>query len=166
MKLLLRAVSVAGLLAAVVLAFQGMAVPKRSGRPVKTIQTNLPPITVDFRDVAEDAGLTAINVSGGRDNKKYILEATVTGVAIFDGLATAFNHSGFHSGAFNVGYRENLQIGTDATPDAIMRPATFTIVPEPGSAGLLGLGLIGLLRRRNRGPGPDGRIRGLAATQA
>ena len=51
---------------------------------MKAIQTNLPPITVDFRDIAEEAGLTAVNVSGGREVKKYILEATGTGVAIFD----------------------------------------------------------------------------------
>ena len=30
------------------------------------ITTDLPPIQVDFRDVAEAAGLTAINVSGGK----------------------------------------------------------------------------------------------------
>ena len=72
------------------------------------------------------------------------------GIAMFDGLATPFTHSGFHSGAFNVGYRENLQIGSDLTPDAIMRPATFTIVPEPGCAVLLFMGGVGLLRRRRR----------------
>ena len=84
MKTLLRIITIAGLLAAVVLAFQGMAIPKRTGRPVKTIETKLPPITVDFRDIAEEAGLTAVNVSGGREVKKYLLEATGTGVAIFD----------------------------------------------------------------------------------
>ncbi len=48
------------------------------------IQTNLPPIKVDFRDIAEEAGLTAVNVNGGREAKKYILETTGNGVAIFD----------------------------------------------------------------------------------
>jgi len=61
-----------------------MAVPKRTGRPVKTIQTNLRPITVDFRDIAEEAGIIAVNVSGALDSKKYILESTGAGVAIFD----------------------------------------------------------------------------------
>src|SRR5437762_8835579 len=65
-------------------AFQGVAVPKRTGRAVKPIPTNLPPIKVNFKDIAEEAGLTAINVSGGSDRKKYILEATGNGVAIFD----------------------------------------------------------------------------------
>ena len=61
-----------------------MAVPKRTGRSPKAIQTNLPPITVDFHDIAEEAGLTTAQVSGGLERKKYILEATGTGVAIFD----------------------------------------------------------------------------------
>ena len=38
----------------------------------------------NFTDVAERSGLTAINVFGGKDTKKYIIETTGTGVAIFD----------------------------------------------------------------------------------
>src|SRR6266849_5162645 len=64
-------------------AFQGMAAPARAARPIN-VQTNLPPIKVDFRDIAAEAGLTAPNVSGGNDVKKYILETTGNGVAIFD----------------------------------------------------------------------------------
>src|SRR5690242_670701 len=37
-----------------------------------------------FTDVAEKAGLTAVNVFGGLETKKYIIETTGTGVAIFD----------------------------------------------------------------------------------
>src|SRR5246500_5413877 len=37
-----------------------------------------------FVDVAEKAGLTMVNVFGGKDTKKYIIETTGTGVAIFD----------------------------------------------------------------------------------
>lgn len=44
--------------------------------------TVLPP--VDYRDLAQDAGLTGINISGAEKNKQYILETTGTGVAIFD----------------------------------------------------------------------------------
>ena len=73
-----------------------------------------------------------------------------TGVALFDGLATPFAQAGFNSGAFNVGYRENLQIGSDGTPDSLMRPATFTVVPEPGALFLVGFGLLGLINRRQR----------------
>jgi enediyne biosynthesis protein E4 len=65
-------------------AFQGMASPTRSARRVPTIETSLPPIAVDFRDVAVEAGLTAVNVSGGEDKKKYIVETTGNGVAILD----------------------------------------------------------------------------------
>jgi enediyne biosynthesis protein E4 len=64
--------------------FQGMGTARRPVRPAKTIETDLPPIVVDFRDVAEEAGLTAVNVSGGEAHKKYILETTGNGVAIFD----------------------------------------------------------------------------------
>jgi hypothetical protein len=65
-------------------AFQGMASPARIPRPAARIKTDLPPIKVDFRDIAEQAGLTAVNVSGGDRQKKYILETTGNGVVIFD----------------------------------------------------------------------------------
>ena len=42
------------------------------------------PRVADFEDVAEKAGLTMTNVFGGVDTKKYIIETTGTGVAIFD----------------------------------------------------------------------------------
>lgn len=42
-----------------------------------------PPIA-QFEDVAERAGLTMSNVFGGKDTKKYIIETTGSGVAIFD----------------------------------------------------------------------------------
>ena len=38
----------------------------------------------DFEDLAEKAGLTMTNIFGGVDTKKYIIETTGTGVAIFD----------------------------------------------------------------------------------
>src|SRR5216684_2374814 len=38
----------------------------------------------NFTDVAEKAGLTLENIFGGVDTKKYIIETTGTGVAIFD----------------------------------------------------------------------------------
>lgn len=38
----------------------------------------------DFTDIAEKAGLTMMNVFGGIDTKKYIIETTGTGVAIID----------------------------------------------------------------------------------
>jgi hypothetical protein len=65
-------------------AFQGMATPPHVNRRPLTIQTNLPEIKVDFRDIAEAAGLSAADVSGSPSHKKYILETTGQGVAIFD----------------------------------------------------------------------------------
>jgi hypothetical protein len=65
-------------------AQQGMASPSRPPRPVRQVETTLPPIALDFRDVAEEAGLVAPNVSGAEDKKRYILEATGGGVALFD----------------------------------------------------------------------------------
>lgn len=68
----------------VAVSAQGTASPGALSRPAPKIQTNLPPITVDFRDIAEQAGLTAQNVSGGAGKKDYILETTGNGVVIFD----------------------------------------------------------------------------------
>src|SRR5438445_10603424 len=42
------------------------------------------PRIADFEDIAEKAGLTMMNIFGGVDTKKYIIETTGTGVAIFD----------------------------------------------------------------------------------
>ena len=61
-----------------------MASPNRPSKPVARVETTLPPITVAFADVAEQAGLNAVNVSGSEDRKRYILETTGTGVALFD----------------------------------------------------------------------------------
>jgi len=43
-----------------------------------------PPPIANFTDEAEKAGLTAKNTFGGKDTKKYIIETTGTGIAIFD----------------------------------------------------------------------------------
>src|SRR5690242_20445104 len=53
------------------------------GQQAKTgVQRPVP--VANFVDTAEKAGLTAQNVFGGVDTKKYIIETTGTGVAIFD----------------------------------------------------------------------------------
>jgi len=81
----LTAVTLAVLMGwAAVEAFQGMGRTTRTPRPVKPIETDLPPISVDFRDIAEAAGLTGPSISGREDRKEYILEATGNGVAILD----------------------------------------------------------------------------------
>ena len=77
------------------------------------------------------------------------VDALGNGVARFNGTNYLFTApAAYHSGAFNVSYRENLQLGADGTPDAIMRPATFTIIPEPGTMMLLAVGLLALVVRR------------------
>jgi enediyne biosynthesis protein E4 len=45
---------------------------------------SIPKSVANFVDIAEKAGLTMKNVFGGVDTKKYIIETTGTGVAIFD----------------------------------------------------------------------------------
>jgi hypothetical protein len=49
-----------------------------------TAKAEQPARLVDFEDVAEKSGLTMSNVFGGVDTKKFIIETTGTGVAIFD----------------------------------------------------------------------------------
>ena len=63
--------------------------PSRSGLPEAPLFRHAPPPsvkapTLDFRDVAVDANVTGINVSGSSDSKNYIVETTGNGVAIFD----------------------------------------------------------------------------------
>ena len=49
-----------------------------------TLRAAQPARIADFEDFAEKAGLTMQTVFGGVDTKKYIIETTGTGVAIFD----------------------------------------------------------------------------------
>src|SRR5256885_2361214 len=46
--------------------------------------TSSPTKLAYFTDIAQKAGLTMTNVFGGVSSKKYIIETTGTGVAIFD----------------------------------------------------------------------------------
>jgi len=48
------------------------------------LQAEKPAPLADFEDIADKAGLTMQNVFGGVDTKKYIIETTGTGIAIFD----------------------------------------------------------------------------------
>jgi hypothetical protein len=92
--------------------FQGMASPTRAPRPVARVDTDLPPITVNFEDVAERSGLVEPNVAGGDSAKKYILETTGNGVALFDydndGRVDIF----IPNGAASVG---DVRAGTDGS---------------------------------------------------
>ena len=62
---------------------QGVAVPKRAARALPKVKIDIPLPKIQFEDIAPKAGLTARHVTGG-DDKKYILETTGSGVALFD----------------------------------------------------------------------------------
>ncbi len=55
-----------------------------AARPSPRARLYLPSPAVEFRDIAAEAGLTAPNVYGGVKSKKYILEMTGNGAAVFD----------------------------------------------------------------------------------
>ena len=89
--------------------------------------------------------------SSGWFDLSISLDGAGNGTASFNGDVTLFSVAPeFHSGAFNVGYRENLQQGGDGTPDALLRPATYTIIPEPRAMALAAAGLLMVGRRRRR----------------
>ena len=69
---------------AVTLLAQGVAVPKRQPRALPKIEVDIPLPAVSFEDVATEAGLTGLHVSGGATDQNYILETTGSGVALFD----------------------------------------------------------------------------------
>jgi hypothetical protein len=58
--------------------------PAQSSPKGSAAKSAVNPGDANFSDIAEKAGLTAVNVFGGVDTKKYIIETTGTGVAIFD----------------------------------------------------------------------------------
>ena len=58
--------------------------PAQTSPQASTAKPAVNPGLANFSDIAEKAGLTAVNVFGGVDTKKYIIETTGTGVAIFD----------------------------------------------------------------------------------
>ena len=52
--------------------------------PAKPLPAGMKPPVVRYEDIAAQAGLTGVNVSGDSTKKQYIVETTGTGVAIFD----------------------------------------------------------------------------------
>ncbi len=52
--------------------------------PARPLPAGMKAPSVRYEDVAAQAGLTGINVSGAEHGKQYIVESTGTGVAIFD----------------------------------------------------------------------------------
>ena len=62
----------------------GVATGTGVAAPAKPLPPGIKPPVVRFKDIAAQAGLTAVNVSGAPVHKQYIIETTGTGVAIFD----------------------------------------------------------------------------------
>jgi hypothetical protein len=69
---------------------QGVAVPKRPAQPRPPVKTNIAIPQVRFQDIAARAGLTARHVTGEETEKRYIIETTGSGVALFD-----YDHDGW-----------------------------------------------------------------------
>jgi enediyne biosynthesis protein E4 len=63
---------------------QGVAVPKRPARAQTADKDRKPIPRTNFQDVAAKSGLTARHVTGNENEKKYIIETTGSGVALFD----------------------------------------------------------------------------------
>ena len=67
-----------------IVSAQGVAVTGRAPRESPLAQTELPRPRVQYEDIADEAGLEFRHVSGEADDKRYILETTGSGVALFD----------------------------------------------------------------------------------
>src|SRR5260370_39912236 len=52
--------------------------------PARPLPAGMKAPAVEYRDIANHAGLTGVNVSGSATSKQYIVETTGNGVAIFD----------------------------------------------------------------------------------
>lgn len=76
--------AVAGILFLQVAAAQGVAVIGRTPRESALARTALPPPNIQFEDVAVAAGLEFQHVLGRPEGKRYIVETTGSGVALFD----------------------------------------------------------------------------------
>lgn len=63
---------------------QGVASLGRSPRSSPLAQTDLPRPAIHYEDIAESAGLEFRHVAGEPTGKRYILEVTGSGVALFD----------------------------------------------------------------------------------
>src|SRR2546430_17380532 len=52
--------------------------------PARPLPAGMKAPAVEYRDIASQAGLTGVNISGAETSKQYIVETTGNGVAIFD----------------------------------------------------------------------------------
>src|SRR3984957_20766373 len=65
-------------------AQMGVATGNGVATPAKPLPPGMKPPVVRYEDIAAQAGLVGVNVSGAEKNKQYIVETTGNGVAIFD----------------------------------------------------------------------------------
>ena len=63
---------------------QGVATTGQEAQPARPLPEGVTAPKVHYIDIASQAGLKGLNVSGGEQSKALIIEATGTGVAIFD----------------------------------------------------------------------------------
>ena len=52
--------------------------------PARPLPAEMKAPAVEYRDIASQAGLTGVDISGPETSKQYIVETTGNGVAIFD----------------------------------------------------------------------------------
>jgi enediyne biosynthesis protein E4 len=69
---------------ATILSVIAIAQVSASGTAPNSAKSKSSSQIANFVDVAQKSGLTMLNVFGGKDSKKYIIETTGSGVAIFD----------------------------------------------------------------------------------
>jgi len=95
----------------------------------QSVVKSAPQQVANFVDIAETAGLTMKNVFGGIDSKKYIIETTGTGVAIFD-----YDNDGWPDIFFVNGTTlEDMKAGKSGPTNHLYRnnhDGTFTDVTE------------------------------------
>src|SRR5882762_4710074 len=81
----MRTAAVLCLFSVPLLLSQGMGGGSKAiARGASKARLDLPNPKVEFRDIAAAAGLSASNIYGGVTTKKYILEMTGNGAAVFD----------------------------------------------------------------------------------
>jgi hypothetical protein len=128
-------------LAAVVVALWVLTFPLATAQPPSApaakAESPAPP-NVNFVDLAERAGLTAKTESGGDKTKRYVLETTGSGAAIFD-----FDNDGWPDIFLVNGTRlEGFPKGQEPTSHLYRnnRDGTFSDVTQKAGVGLVGWG--------------------------
>ena len=120
----------------VVASRAGLLLPQIGAtHPSPQVQPKAGPPVADFKDVATTAGLTAITTIGGKLAKRFILETTGGGVAVFD-----YDNDGWLDIFMVNGSTLQPKVGPPPTNRLYKnnRDGTFTDVTE--KAGLIGHG--------------------------